>query len=264
MQDLSPPPARPRPTVSVVTPAHDAASTIAETIASVRAQTFDGWELLVVDDASRDATPAIVAELAARDPRIVLIRLPENAGPAAARNAALAQARGRYVCFLDADDLWLPDKLARQLAFMEREDCAISCTAYRRMSADGARVGNLIVPPKRLAYDDLLKNTAIANLTAMVDQEKTGGFRLPKGGHEDYALWLSLLRGGGPACGLAEDLARYRVVGDSRSSRPLRSAAWVWRIYREQEKLSLLRSAWCLAHYTLHAALKRRTLRNLP
>lgn len=249
------------PLVSVVTPAHDAAATIGQTIDSVRTQSFGDWEQLVVDDASRDATSAIVAEAAARDPRIVLIRLDENLGPAAARNAALERAQGRYICFLDADDLWLPDKLARQLAFMAREGCPISCTAYRRMSADGARVGDVIVPPPRIAYADLLKNTAIANLTAMVDRRRTGEFRVPEGGHEDYALWLSLLRRGVEARGLAQDLARYRVVGGSRSSRPLRSALWVWRIYRRQERLGFPRSAWCLAHYALSAAHKRRSLR---
>ena len=247
------------PLVSVITPAYNAARFIGETIASVQSQTFHDWEMLVADDGSRDETQAVVERIAAIDRRIILIRLQRNEGSAAARNAALSHARGRYLCFLDADDLWLPEKLDRQLGFMMKKNCAISCTGYRRMSEDGRRVGRLIAPPHTITYYILLKNTGIANLTAMIDRDKTGPFRLAETGHEDYALWLSLLRRGLVACGTPEDLARYRVVSGSLSSRPLRSSEWVWHIYRDQEGLGFLRSISCLFHYALRAALKRRS-----
>lgn len=122
-----------------------------------------------------------------------------------------------------------------------------------------SRVGDIIVPPRRLAYADLLKNTAIATLTSMVDRAQTGLFRLAETGHEDYALWLSLLCRGLVARRTPEDLARYRVVSGSLSSRPLRSSGWVWHIYRDQEGLGFLRSISCLFHYAPRAALKRRS-----
>lgn len=248
------------PLVSVITPAYNAARFIGETMASVQAQTLDDWEMIIADDCSRDETCQVVAEAAARDPRIVLVRQAKNSGPAATRNAALARASGRFVAFLDSDDLWLPEKLARQTDFMLREDCAVSYTWYRRISEDGATTGHLIESPASLTYRQVLKNAAIANLTSMIDTAKTGPVRINEAGYRahDYILWLSLLRQGHRALCLQEDLARYRSVIGSISSPPARSAYWVWRIYRDIEKLSLPYAAWCLAHYASHALLKRR------
>lgn len=245
------------PLVSIITPAHNVARFVGDTIRSVQAQSFGNWEILVADDCSTDETCAIVQDLAAADPRVMLIRQDRNGGPAVARNAALDRARGRYVCFLDSDDLWLPTKLERQLTVMRETGCAISYTAFRRISDDGTRIGRVIEVPESLTYRQLLKRTAIANSTTMVDREQTGPLRLIDAGYDDYILWLSLLRRGFEARGLNEDLVRYRVVGGSISSRPLRSAGWVWRIYRAQEGLGLLRAAWYLAHYGARAYLKR-------
>lgn len=250
-------PAGPVPLVSIVTPAYRAARFLPATLASVEAQGEPDWELLVVDDASPDETAEIAAAAAAREPRIRLLRQPENRGPAAARNRALAAARGRYVAFLDADDLWLPQKLERQIAFMRATDAAISFTAFRRIDESGTRTGRLIRVPARLAYRQLLKNTAIANLTAMVDTRRTGPLRMTDKGYDDFILWLGLLQRGFVAHGLDEDLARYRVVGGSVSSRPRRSARWVWRAYREEAGLGRLDAAWCLAHYGARALAKR-------
>ncbi len=248
---------RPEPLVSIVTPAWRAARFLPATIASVEAQSCGDWELLIVDDASPDETAALAAAAGARDPRIRLLRQPENGGPAAARNRALAAARGRFVAFLDADDLWLPQKLERQLAFMRAQGAAVSFTAFRRIDESGQRVGRLIHVPARLGYRQLLKNTAIANLTAMVDRQATGPFAMTDKGYDDFILWLGLLRRGFDAYGLDEDLARYRVVGGSVSSRPRRSAGWVWRAYREEAGLGPVAAAWCLAHYAARAAWKR-------
>lgn len=247
------------PLVSVITPAYDAARFIGETMASVQSQTLTDWEMIVADDCSKDDTCQIVTEASAQDPRIVLVRQEKNAGPAATRNAALERASGRFVAFLDSDDLWLPEKLARQTDFMIREDCAVSYTWYRRISEDSTTTGRVIESPASLTYRQVLKNAAIANLTSMVDTAKTGPIRINEAGYRahDYILWLSLLRQGHRALCLQEDLARYRSVIGSISSPPARSAYWVWRIYRDIEKLSLPYAAWCLAHYASHALLKR-------
>lgn len=249
------------PTVSIVTAVFNGARHIEETLDSVAAQTLADWEHLVVDDASTDESARIVAARAERDSRLRLISQPENRGALAARNRALAAARGRYVAFLDADDLWLPDKLARQIAFMTKSGAPISHTGYRRMSVDGGRVGDVIVPPERIDYRRFLKNTAIAMSSGMVDTALVPCPQVPEGGHpsmrSDLRLWLSILRGGAVAHGLHDDLMRYRVVPGSLSSGALRSAVWVWRTYREFEGLGRGEAAWAFSNYAARAVWKR-------
>lgn len=245
------------PFVSVITAAYDTEAFIAETIASVQAQTRGDWEMLVADDASSDRTAAIVEAAAAKDPRIRLIRLNRNSGVAHARNVALAAAQGRFIAFLDSDDLWLPQKLERQVAFMQEQNAAVSYTAYRRIDETGRRLGRLISAPLQLQYRDLLRNTAIATLTSMVDTAKTGSIHMKEAPRDDYILWLSLMRQGFVAHGLQQDLARYRVVRGSLSRMPLRSAAWVWDVYRKAENLGRLQASWCMLNYSTRAVLKR-------
>ena len=141
---------------------------------------------------------------------------------------------------------------------MQERRAALSYTAFRRMAEDGSRLGELKTVPNSLTYDALLKNTAIATLTAVVDRDVSGPIAMKDEGYDDFCLWLSILRRGHVAYGLNEDLARYRVRGGSVSSRPLRSAAWVWNIYRNVEGLPPARAAWCLAHYGARALAKRR------
>lgn len=245
------------PLVSVITAAFNAENYIAETIASVQQQTLEDWEILVADDGSWDNTASIVRQLAKADPRVKLVSLAENGGVARARNAALAQAQGRFVAFLDSDDLWLPEKLERQTSFMTQRDCAVSYTAFRRIDENGKQLGRLISVPPSLTYTQLLKNTAIATLTGMVDTEKAGPVHMTEARRDDFILWLSILKRGFVARGLQEDLARYRVVRNSLSSKPKRSAAWTWSVYREVEKLGLLQASWCMAHYGARAVWKR-------
>lgn len=245
--------------VSIITPAFNAARFVAGTIASVQAQTHRDWEMLIVDDCSRDDTTAIVERLAADDPRIRLLRHARNGGPAQARQTALDAAQGRFVAFLDSDDLWLPEKLEHQLAFMARTGAPLTFTQFRRVDAEGVAEGRLIDVPDRLRYRDLLKNTAIATSTAIVDRSATGPLRMTRTYYDDYALWLGILRQGHVARGLREDLMRYRVVGQSVSRNKLRSARMVWRVYREVERLSLPRAVWSFGHYALNAVRKYRT-----
>ncbi|MET0676955.1 MAG: glycosyltransferase family 2 protein [Bradyrhizobium sp.] len=246
------------PLVSIITPSWNVAALIGATIASVQAQTMTDWEFLIVDDCSTDQTPAIVESHAAQDPRITLIRQPRNGGPALARQAAIERAQGRFIAFLDSDDLWLPTKLGRQITFSQAKRAALSYTAFRRINETGSATGRLIEVPESLTYQQLLKNTSIATLTALVDREIAGHIAMKNEPYDDFCLWLSILRPGHVAHGLNEDLARYRVRETSVSSRPLRSAAWVWHIYRNVERLSPLDSAWCFAHWSARAWLKRR------
>jgi teichuronic acid biosynthesis glycosyltransferase TuaG len=245
-----------RALVSIITPAYRAAEFVGDTIKSAQCQDHSDWEMLVVDDCSPDETCARVAAFAAADPRVRLIRQTANAGPAAARNIALEQAKGRYIAFLDSDDLWMPGKLSTQLRFMHEREAALSYTDFRRITQDGATVGRRVSVPSRLTYHDLLCNTAIVTSTVMLDREKTGSVSMPDAPYDDYALWLMLLRSGHIAHGLRVDLVRYRVVSGSVSRSKRTSALRVWRTYRDVEALGLVRSAWSFANYAVRGWLK--------
>jgi teichuronic acid biosynthesis glycosyltransferase TuaG len=245
------------PLVSIITPAWNAEDTIAATISSVRSQTMPDWEMLVADDCSLDRTADVVESIAREDRRVRLVRCRENGGPARARQAALDAASGRYLAFLDSDDLWLAAKLERQIPFMAANGAALSYTSFRRISADGSRIGRPRPVPVSLSYRQLLCNTAIATLTAMVDRNRAGEVSITDAGYDDLCLWLGILRRGHTAYGLREDLARYRVRGNSVSSRPLRSAGWVWNIYRNVEHLAWPDAVWCLANFGARACVKR-------
>jgi teichuronic acid biosynthesis glycosyltransferase TuaG len=244
--------------VSIITPAYRASAYIQDTIRSAQLQDHAAWEMLIVDDCSPDDTCERVSEMARGDARVRLLRHLHNQGPAVARNTALEAAAGRYVAFLDSDDLWLPGKLSAQLAFMASRDAALSYTEFSRVSADGQRVGHRITVPDTLTYGRLLRNTAIATSTVIVDQVKTGAVRVPIAPYDDYAAWLSILRRGHIAHGLRQDLMRYRVLGGSISRSKRRSASWVWTTYREIEGLGILHSSWCFANYAARGWLKYR------
>jgi teichuronic acid biosynthesis glycosyltransferase TuaG len=240
--------------VSIITPAYNAEPFIAATIRSVLAQTYPHWEMIIVDDGSTDGTAAVVEGLAAEEPRIRLFRLPTRdkaaaGGPARARTCALSHARGRYVAFLDADDLWLEHKLERQVAFMKQNQAAMSFTGFRRISSDGGRVGRLMRAPRLVKFRTLLVNNVIGCLTVMIDRVQVAIPPLTPGYHEDYMLWLAILQTGVVAHGLDEDLGRYRVVAGSRSSKRLRAIVWRWKNYRIQAKLSVLESAFFFVQY---------------
>lgn len=225
----------------------------------MQAQTYGGWEMVVVDDCSGDCTRSLVEGKVAEDGRVRLLRLAENGGAAVARNTALGAARGRYVAFLDSDDLWLPTKLEEQLAFMRERGAAFSFTGYRRIDASGKVLGEPASVPDRIDYRTLLKNTAIGCLTVMLDRSKTGPLDMgTMRTRQDYVLWFRLLRNGLVAHGLQRDLARYRIVEDSISRDKLKAARTMWHLYRRVEGLSLPYAAWCFLNYAGRAYLKGR------
>lgn len=244
--------------VSIVTPAYKAAAFVGLSIESVLAQDHQEWEMLIVDDKSPDETAAVVQRYAERDARVRLLSQEKNGGAAMARNAALRNARGRFIAFLDSDDLWLPGKLSTQLRFMTERSAALSFTAFRRISQNADVVGRLIEVPPELSYRELLKNTAIATSTVIVDRTKTGDFQMRKTYYDDFVLWLELAKRGVIAYGLNADLMRYRVVAQSISRNKSNSAKQVWRTYREIEGLNLLASMWCFANYAGRAWNKYR------
>jgi teichuronic acid biosynthesis glycosyltransferase TuaG len=239
--------------VTVIMPAYDSAADIGAAIASVQAQTETAWELMVIDDGSRDETPQIAADAQRQDGRVRLIRLARNGGPAVARNAGIAAARGRYIAFLDSDDLWLPDKLARQLRFMEQRNAGLSYTGFYIHGADGRMVGAVHVPP-RLSYRDLLRSNRIGCLTAIYDRQMFGTVEMPDiRQRQDLGLWLRLLRQTPYAYGLDEPLAIRRLRPGSLSAAKLRSARYTWQLYRRVERLPLPAALWYFGNYSVRS-----------
>ncbi|MDQ6600119.1 glycosyltransferase family 2 protein [Bacillus salipaludis] len=244
--------------VSIITPTYNAARFITETIQSVKEQTFSSWEMIIVDDCSLDNTVDIVKIEIEKDSRIRLIELKNNSGPANARNRAITSAKGNFLAFLDSDDLWQPQKLERQLMFMEKNNLAFSYTDYRIMTEVGEKTDIVFQVPEKMDYKDLLKNTIIGTLTVMLDKRKIGKVQMPlyRDCSEDYGLWLSILSKGIQAYGLNEELAIYRKCENSLSSNKLKSARKTWNTYRKVEKINIPYSLWCFVNYSLNALKK--------
>lgn len=246
-------------------PMHNSAEFVGASIRSVQAQSTGSWELVVVDDSSTDSSAAVVAELAAADPRIRLLTNDRGRGAAAARNVAIGAARGRYLAFLDSDDMWLPQKLERQLDLMQRTGTPLSYSAYYKIDGDTEVEAGDFVPtrrvvraPLRLEYRHMLRQDYIGFLTAIYDTEQLGRRYLPPlKRRQDYALMLAILREGHTAQGLAEPLALYRAArSGSLSSNKLKAARYNWHIYRHVEGLPLPRAVIAFANYATRSALK--------
>lgn len=244
--------------VSVVMPAYNAAATLRASMDSVFAQTHADLELLVIDDCSMDATWALIEEASACEPRVVPIKMQQNGGVAAARNAGIEAAKGTHIAFLDSDDRWLPDKIALQLAHMQETGAQISYTSYRRFDESGREL-SVVCPPAEVDYADMLKSNRIGNLTGIYDRS-LGDVRFERIGHEDYVFWLQLVRRAGIARRVptSEPLAEYLVRTGSLSADKRKAARWQWNIYRNVEGLDPIRAAWYFAHYATIAVMKRR------
>ena len=244
--------------VSIITPCYNSSKFIEDCINSVLAQTYTNWEMIIVDDFSEDNSKEKITVLSENDTRIKTIFLDKNIGAAKARNIAISKAKGKYIAFLDSDDLWMPTKLEAQIYFMQKKDIAFSYTTYQSISEDGNKLFSVVKAPSIMTYSSYLKNTIIGCLTVVIDREKTGNFEMPniRSSH-DMALWLLIMKRGFPGYGLDKNLAQYRVVSNSNTSSKLRAAKDVWKVYREIEKLSFFYSTWCFLNYAFNAFLKR-------
>lgn len=244
------------PLVSIITPAYNAARFIGETIESVLAQTYKNWEMIIVDDCSTDDTREIVQSYQEKDSRIKLFTLDKNSGSGVARNKAMDEAKGRFIAFLDSDDLWYPEKLRRQIAFMLDNGVAFTFTKYVRMKEDGTITNATTEAPLTVDYDTLMKHCVIGCLTVILDRKKIGEQRMLEiRTRQDYAFWLSLTRQGFIAYGLPEVLAKYRLVENSISSNKLKAARQNWRLYYEIENQPLWKSLWYFANYALRSVI---------
>lgn len=238
--------------VSIIMPAYNAEEYIENSIRSAMAQTFTNWELLVVDDCSKDATREIVNQLAEEDHRIRLIHNEENLGTAGSRNKALDLFHGSYVAFLDSDDLWHPEKLEKQLRLMRDKNADLCYSSYCVVHLDGGKARKDYVVPKSVTLEDMLKQNFIGCSTVVLTAETAKKYRFTKKFyHEDYIFWLSMLRDGIKAVGIPEILMDYSYYSSSRAGNKPAAAKRRWNIYRKYMNFSALKSLWYMIHYTV-------------
>ncbi len=243
--------------VSVITPAYNASSYLADTIQSVQSQTYTDWEMIIVDDCSKDDTYSIALTFALKDSRIKVIQHQENGGVAVARNTALDAAMGEYIAFMDSDDLWMSDKLEKQIQFMEKNKLILTYTNYQIFNSDTGKIVKLIKSPKRMTYQSIFRNTGIGCLTVMVNRNMSGDFHMPLLRHtEDNCTWQTILKPGYTAYLLDEVLALYRLSDNSLTKNKTQSAKNQWAYYRNYYGFSIYRSSFYFFCYAFNAIKK--------
>lgn len=240
--------------VSVITPAYNCEQFIGVTIKSVVEQTYKNWEMIIVDDCSNDSTSNIVKKYCECDNRIKYLRLDINSGAAVARNTGLKYANGRYIAFLDSDDIWKYNKLERQINFMKKNNYGFTFTEYEMITECGVPINKRVEIPSKVTYKDILKNTIIGCLTVIIDKEIIGEFSMPNVRRgQDTMTWTSILRNGNVAYGLQENLAFYRVVKSSLSNNKMRALKRTWDNYRNIENLSFVKCTYYFTFYIFNA-----------
>ena len=244
------------PLVSIIMPCYNAERFIAQSIESVMAQTFASWELLITDDGSTDRSVDVVKKYCAKDKRINLLESKEHHGIAVTRNMSIQRAKGRFIAFLDSDDIWKSDKLERQIGFMFEHDVAFTYSSYEVIDEQGNLKKN--VPDAGVMnYRKYLRNTIICCGTVMLDREKIGDFLTPIiATSEDMSLWLKIMKKGYDAYPVPGPLHQYRVRPHSASSNKFKASRDVWRVYRNIEKLSWPSAAVNFICYSFNAVKK--------
>lgn len=245
------------PLVTIITPCYNSADFIRLTIDSVLEQTYSSWELIVIDDKSKDDTCNIIEEYAAQHSNIRLIKLEQNGGVANARNVGLKEAKGKYVAFLDSDDIWLKEKLAKQVSYMEEKSLPMTFCAYHRIDEAGKIISSKIEMPYNINYKQLLPHNVIIFSTSLTLRSAIGDTQFKKAGHEDWIFWLDIFKKPFIGYGINEALVQYRIRQGSVSSNKLKVIGFTWKIYRESEKLGLIESAYHFVRYAFSTVWKR-------
>ncbi|WP_275075577.1 glycosyltransferase family 2 protein [Providencia rettgeri] len=238
---------------SIIMPVFNSEKTVSDSINSVLNQTYSNFKLYIINDSSTDNSKDII--LSFNDERIIYLETPENSGVASARNLGIKHCTGNYISFLDSDDLWLPRKLECQLAKL-LDGYDVVCSNYITFSNDSEL--SLRQSPTIIKYTSMLKSNFIGNLTGTYNTYSLGKFFQKKVGHEDYVMWLEILKKSNKAFCIQDSLAKYRVSNTSLSSNKLKTIKWQWSIYRNELKLSNTKSLYYFSHYILNALKKRR------
>lgn len=246
--------------VSIITPSYNCEKYISQTIRSVQLQTYRNWEMIIVDDCSTDKTCEIVEQFAANDSRIKLIRQKSNLGAGAARTRAMRESKGRFIAYLDSDDIWKPQKLQKQVSFMLNKNCGFSCTSYEVIDDNGKRKGKVVHMLSKVDYVGFLTNNLLQTVGIMVDTKKVNKDLLIMPNirrRQDAATWLQILKAGYKCYGIKEVLAEYRRTEGSLSSNKFKAIKGVWHLYRDIEHLPYLFSCYCFIRYACLAVWKR-------
>lgn len=248
-------------TVSVVVPVYRAQDFIQNTMDCVLAQTYSDWELFLVVDDPKDPTIKVIEQYISdkQESRIHILIQEENKGAALARNRGVQEATGRYIAYLDADDLWKSDKLEKMIAFLEEKQVAFAFSGYEFADENGVGLGKVVRVPETLEYKEALKNTTIFTSTVVFDTTRIHKklLNMPNVKSEDTALWWKILRSGYKAYGLDENLVYYRRPAVSLSSNKLIAIKRIWNLYRNVEKLSLPYSCYNFCFWAVRAVLRR-------
>lgn len=245
--------------VSIVIPVYNSEKFLKDTIKTVEEQTYTNWELIFVDDCSKDNSVKIIQNEGEKNPKVKLIELEQNSGAAIARNAGINAAKGRYIAFLDADDLWNKEKIEKQVKFMKKNNYAFSFTGYEFANENGKGNGKIVKVPEKINYKQALKNTTISTITVMFDMNELSkeDIYMPNVKSEDTATWWRILKSGYIAYGLNENLSYYRRSNGTLSANKLEAIKRIWNLYRKVEKLNLFYSIYNFCFYAINA-LKRR------
>lgn len=241
-------------------PAYNSSATIGESIKSVQAQTYQNWELLITDDCSSDSTREVALRYIKLDSRIKLFMHKKNKGPSVARNNSIENAAGRYISFLDADDVWYPNKLELQIRAINESNASICHSSYIRFNENGEL--STVIVKEELTHKDMLKSNGIGNLTGIYDAIKLGKFYQKNIGHEDYEMWISILNhansiGLNGSIGVLEPLAKYRVSTKSLSSNILKGFVWHYKILKSQLNQNFFKIMFYMMAYVIESIKKR-------
>lgn len=236
--------------ISIITPTYNCGKFIGRTIESVQMQTYENWEMIIVDDCSTDDTTHVVNFYVEKDSRIKYHRLDSNAGASVARTKAMELATGEYMAFLDSDDIWHSDKLQKQLHYMIDNDINFSCTSYEQIDEDDKSLNKIIKVIPKTNYNRLLLDCPVGNSTVMYNVSAMGKFEVPLiRKRNDDALWLRMLKKEQYIVGYDEVLMKYRIRANSISSNKMELIRYHWKLYREIEKLSIIRSVFHIAYW---------------
>lgn len=245
------------PLFSVVMPAYESEKYIAAAIKSVISQSVDSLEIIIVLDPSTDNTQLLAEKMAEEDSRINVLCNSSRIGVSESRNQGINFAQGKYIAFLDADDLWNYQKLEKQLEVFCSTDCDVCCTSYSFIDTDGNVILSPYIISEKIDFRLMLKENVIGTSTCALKSEVAKSYRMDdRYYHEDYVYWLSILKNGYKAVGIPEALVQYRLTGDGRSKNKLRSAFYRLKIYRSFLKLGIVKSIYYLICYSLRGALK--------
>jgi teichuronic acid biosynthesis glycosyltransferase TuaG len=253
------------PKISIITPVYNAERFLPQLFISVQSQTYQDFEHIIVDDCSTDSSYELIKHYASRDSRVKVLRHQYNLGVVKARNTAVNISKGRFMAFLDADDIWLPEKLSVQINCMIENGAVLSFTDYRFVSEDGKSVGKRIKGPSKIGWRLHHMTRYLGCLTVMVDRKQVHDFSFGTISSayraEDFLAWSKIINEYGSASRCPHDLARYTVVKNSRSSDGVKAAMSVWALYRKIEKIPLVTSAIYFSCYILFSSLKRYLFR---